>query len=410
MYKNQKVMHFRPIYFLFFLWCTISYQALSQTPVGHFSFDGCALSDKMGHYSNVIPSGSPGCDCAPVHEGLGPAQTGDILDFDPTIGQVLSGDFTLSFYIKMLNKSGSGIVDILSNASTCLQDSTFTIQFDQLSQEIILSLVINPTNKIVVKARLDPNQCWHYIALTRDNVTFTLYVDGQRADRFVYERGLVIPVRTDNPFRMGTSVCNAGRFVGFIDEFKLYTSALHINDISGSFLPVNRILTPDTFLLRGDALVPLTLSRCASQIQWSPATGVSDPNIIDPDLAPDQTTQYVLESQEGDCTSYDTLRIQVIDPEDVKCQNLYLPSAFTPNGDNINDDFGISNFYIIETLEYFDIFDKWGGVVFHTNNKNAKWDGYYKGKALNPGVYSYKISYACHGKNYLKTGAFNILR
>ncbi len=397
-------------FLLIILWGTISYTIFAQTPVALYSFDGCSLSDKTGAYADVVVSGNPACSCGPVNDGFGPAQTGDIMDFDARLGNLMSADFSMRFYIKILNKSGSGLVDIMSNASTCLQDSSFSIQFDQLSQTIIFNIVINPTNKIVVQSKLDPNKCWHDIAVTRDKVTFTLYVDGEEKDKFTYEKGLVIPVRSDNPFRVGMSVCNSQSFIGFIDELSFYGSALQINDIRAIYMPVNQILTPDTFLVRGDILVPRVRTGCTTGIQWTPASGISDPNIASPELSPEETTEYVLEFRETDCISTDTLRIQVIDPQDIRCEQLYLPNAFTPNGDEINDVFGISNFYIIDVLDYFDIFDKWGGMVFHTTNKNDKWDGNYGGKALNPGIYSYKISYSCNGKKYLKTGAFNILR
>ncbi len=404
-------MNKQTIFYTFFLVGCMVFELLAQgTPDAYYSFDGCSLQDQSSRYSDVVLSGNPGCSCAPVKDGMGPVQAGDILDFDGNLGSILSSDFTMSFYIKILNPKGSSLIEILSNESSCLQDSTFTVQFDQISQSIVFNLVLTPSNKIILRAPIDPDKCWNHVVLTREKVTFSLYINAEKKDEFVYEKGLVIPVRTNNPFRMGSSVCNTPTFIGFIDELQFYSKSLDINQVQRLYRPFNQILTPDTILVQGDILTPQVVARCQTNVTWSPSIGVSDVNALQPELSPDETTVYTLQINETDCISTDTLSVQVIDPGDVQCQNLYLPTAFTPNGDNINDRFGISNFYIIESLDYFDIFDKWGGVIFHTNDKNSRWDGSYLGKALNPGIYSYKISYVCRGKTYLKTGAFNILR
>ncbi|MFK7809851.1 MAG: gliding motility-associated C-terminal domain-containing protein, partial [Saprospiraceae bacterium] len=71
------------------------------------------------------------------------------------------------------------------------------------------------------------------------------------------------------------------------------------------------------------------------------------------------------------------------------------PTAFSPNGDNINDDFMIySNEDVIREIRYFRIFDRWGAVVHEgfgglPNEEDFSWDGTHKGEKLNPGVFVY---------------------
>ena len=65
---------------------------------------------------------------------------------------------------------------------------------------------------------------------------------------------------------------------------------------------------------------------------------------------------------------------------------LYIPNAFSPNGDNINDTYKISSIGV--TQFEFSIFNIWGERVFHTNDKNFEWDG----KNAPTGVYAYVVS------------------
>lgn len=73
---------------------------------------------------------------------------------------------------------------------------------------------------------------------------------------------------------------------------------------------------------------------------------------------------------------------------------FFVPNAFTPNGDGINDVFYITNSEdcIITNVE-MTIFDRWGRVVYTADNlrKEEAWDGTFEGKTLKQGVYMYKI-------------------
>ncbi|MDB5223299.1 MAG: hypothetical protein JWN83_1966 [Chitinophagaceae bacterium] len=115
--------------------------------------------------------------------------------------------------------------------------------------------------------------------------------------------------------------------------------------------------------------------------QWIPSTGLDNPNIADPIavLTKDQT--YILKAftPEG-CDTYDTLNIKIY-----KGPDIYVPTAFTPNNDGINDilraiPVGITRF------DFLKIYNRWGQEVFNTSNSKIGWDGLYKGSQI-PGVY-----------------------
>jgi len=66
-----------------------------------------------------------------------------------------------------------------------------------------------------------------------------------------------------------------------------------------------------------------------------------------------------------------------------------VPTAFSPNGDNVNDVLFILG--SIQNID-FEVFNRWGQTVFHTTDRNIGWDGTFNGKPLNPGVFAYHLT------------------
>lgn len=68
---------------------------------------------------------------------------------------------------------------------------------------------------------------------------------------------------------------------------------------------------------------------------------------------------------------------------------LYIPNAFTPNSDGLNDVFGAAGKGIVEYN--LQVFDRWGELVFETNDLEKGWDGKYKGEMSEAGTYVYQV-------------------
>ncbi len=81
-------------------------------------------------------------------------------------------------------------------------------------------------------------------------------------------------------------------------------------------------------------------------------------------------------------------------PEKNCCSDLFIPTAFSPNQDLLNDELKIVNAYGVE-LKDFMIFNRWGSVVFKTNYIEHSWDGKYKTIPAEIGTYFYLIKYKC---------------
>ncbi|SFT72890.1 gliding motility-associated C-terminal domain-containing protein [Lishizhenia tianjinensis] len=71
---------------------------------------------------------------------------------------------------------------------------------------------------------------------------------------------------------------------------------------------------------------------------------------------------------------------------------LYVPNTFTPDGNSINNEFFAVSTTEVETF-HLQIFNRWGEVIFESKDINEGWDGTYKGKLCQDGVYTWKIKY-----------------
>jgi gliding motility-associated-like protein len=89
--------------------------------------------------------------------------------------------------------------------------------------------------------------------------------------------------------------------------------------------------------------------------------------------------------------------------------NLFMPNAFTPNGDGKNDVFRIPVSVKIN-LENFSIFDRWGNKVFSTNKREGAWDGMYKGVRSAAGTYIYIIRGNVNNKKTELKGFVTLIR
>lgn len=143
--------------------------------------------------------------------------------------------------------------------------------------------------------------------------------------------------------------------------------------------------------------------------QWTPETGLDDPTIHNPVATPEETTTYtVLVTDEGGCQTYREITIVVLNP-DCEEPNIFLPNAFTPNGDGENDFLYVRS-NIIETVELA-IYNRWGQKVFETTDKNIGWNGTYKNELLTPDVYGYYLKATCfNGQAFFKKGNITLLR
>lgn len=165
-------------------------------------------------------------------------------------------------------------------------------------------------------------------------------------------------------------------------------------------------LPSDTQIYRGQT-IDLEAKYIADSVEWSPKDDISYPFVSRITVHPENTTTYSVSVLDGNkCIGIDTIRVEVIG-KDV----LLIPTAFTPNGDGINDYFGVVKSLNVRELEHFDVYNRWGERVFQTHNIDDKWDGRYKGELCPTGIYIYSIELTnADNQKIKKSGNIELIR
>ncbi len=170
-----------------------------------------------------------------------------------------------------------------------------------------------------------------------------------------------------------------------IDECPADTLRTKI-DVLG--LPKN-VLGRDSTVCK-DSLFDLDMSRYPfDDFVWSDGTK-------SPFNSLSKEGKYWLTMSKKGCSVSDTIQITNVNCK--RCE-FYVPNTFSPNDDGVNDFFEI--FSSCEKIQSFDlqVFDRWGNLIFQSDNIEKTWNGTYKGIVANTGVYSYFLKTITEYKN-----------
>jgi len=120
--------------------------------------------------------------------------------------------------------------------------------------------------------------------------------------------------------------------------------------------------------------IPLKARNIGNVYLWNPSVGLNNPNIIDPVFRYDRDTEYLIRitSLIG-CETVDTVLLRLH-----SAANIFVPDAFSPNGDGTNDLLDI--FLLGVSKIHFWVFNRWGQLMFETTDPKQRWDGNYQGK------------------------------
>ena len=154
---------------------------------------------------------------------------------------------------------------------------------------------------------------------------------------------------------------------------------------------INVADTPMVVHAFGDTLIkvgqtaPINANGATTYL-WLPNNGsVACPTCSNTIAQPTITTQYiVVGSNSPFCKRQDTILVRV----DFTCGDFFVPNVFSPNGDGLNDVINVNGFCIY-TFN-LQIFSRWGELVFETKDRSISWDGTYKGKPMDTGVFVYR--------------------
>lgn len=127
-------------------------------------------------------------------------------------------------------------------------------------------------------------------------------------------------------------------------------------------------------------------------VLWQPPDNLDCPDCLSTVASPVKTTVYEVEiTDPNGCKARDAVRVAV----DGR-RRVYVPTAFSPNGDGINDRLTVFSDVSVSQVLSLQIFDRWGGLVYEgrnlqPNDTTTGWDGTVNGEAVQPGTYVYVL-------------------
>jgi gliding motility-associated-like protein len=129
---------------------------------------------------------------------------------------------------------------------------------------------------------------------------------------------------------------------------------------------------------------PLQLQATGStNYLWSPAQWLSNTGIANPVSLPQADIEYIVKvSNDAGCFDYDSIRVHLFKLD----AGMYFPSAFTPNGDGINDYFH-PIIIGMKSLDLFRVYNRWGQLLYSGKDAVKGWDGTLGGRSQEAATY-----------------------
>lgn len=222
---------------------------------------------------------------------------------------------------------------------------------------------------------------------------------GSGADQYLWSTG-----STNDHIVVSPTVPTVYTLVGYVEGCPSLPDS-HFVDVD-DILPI-----ADFYADPDSGWIPLTtqfhnLSSEAIQWRWDFGDGNTSFE-FEPTHTYNDTGRFEVELVAIDANGcFDTARARVIVGADF---SIYVPNAFTPNGDGLNDYFatpwfGVKEFHIM-------IFDRWGMLIYESFNPDFQWTGFYKDKEVQEGVYTYVIEARGHiGERVKRAGTVTVYR
>lgn len=376
-----------------------------------YNFNGCILSDDSNLLQPINPNTSDTCQCGVEGDGIYIDGNDQYYRLDKAfLSLVEAENYTIKF--SFLPQDDSKPQTLFAIMKDCSRDSMLSVQYIPQDQQvdILISRILG--DSWTTRGDILPERCWHEVAISKSNSLYSFYLDNIFIESF--DNIVPFPISQESEIYLGYSPCvemgTANVFDGIIDELHYTTTVLSSSELQASSIQPDLIMNNDTTIIAGSEVQIISGPTCANSVNWFPSNAINTDDAIAPILSPVVTTEYTRELSHNGCTMTDQIIINVIEESNVDCSNLLLPNVFTPNGDGVNDMYGISNLFIVDELNSFEIFDRWGESVFFTTTKGEGWNGMFKGSPAMIGMYVYKINYNCQSNAQEVIGSFSLMR
>jgi gliding motility-associated-like protein len=202
------------------------------------------------------------------------------------------------------------------------------------------------------------------------------------------------PYNSTGTFDISLSVVNAGGCTATANNAQLIVAPIP-----------NVNAGPDIFFRPGESrqIAASASNPSGYDFLWTPSIALSATNILNPITSATSNQMYVLTATDkiAGCQASDSLWVKI-------ASTIFVPNAFTPNGDGRNDDWKIPALEAYPNCKV-SIFNRYGQRIFESKGYNRPWDGNFKGSAQPMGAYIYLIHPGEANMEILK-GTITIIR
>jgi gliding motility-associated-like protein len=215
-----------------------------------------------------------------------------------------------------------------------------------------------------------------------------------------YRDGISVPGATQTRFRANQSG-SYHAVIKNLDGCDLSTGTISV------FIDKARpgVTYPEEYAVRN---LPLQLQArdFGAFYSWNPGTGLSNRDIADPIFRSTTEQKFTIRiTTATECITIDTQVVKII-----PAVEIFVPTAFTPNGDGKNDLLR-PTLMGLKDMHYFRVFNRWGELVYETKTKRAGWDGRIGGAMQGSGVFVWVVSgVGVDGKTHVRRGTSALIR
>ena len=195
-------------------------------------------------------------------------------------------------------------------------------------------------------------------------------------------------------------------FICVIDSIKtLYSDT---NSYSKKMLPQSEFTFTELKKSNSYALIQFTATNTQVDYSYSwKLNGVDVASIYNPAFTFNETNKNQIQLTVKDKFNCENSELQIVSVE--LTNELFIPTAFTPNGDGVNDKVKLLGIPASTKVNLM-IFNEWGHLVFSTTSATDAWDGTYKGELANAGNYSYLLDVTLNGEEQHVKGIITLIR
>jgi len=179
----------------------------------------------------------------------------------------------------------------------------------------------------------------------------------------------------------------------------IQTQVTTVYVIDPSIYPLSATANNDT-ITEGASTIINAITDTTLTVHWFPGTGLSSTTSFHPTASPVETTTYTVSILDSTgCPRTASVTIYVLSME-CNTKDVFVPNTFTPNGDGENDVLFVRSNEVQEL--YFAVYNRWGQMVFETNDMTKGWDGNYNGMKADPAVFAWYLRAKCFNGNEIK--------